>query len=62
MTESDGVNIGDRLAFSVELIETIRNDARVGELVIVRLREIRVNPDGTKLLVLERDAPAGGSC
>jgi hypothetical protein len=50
--------VGDRMRISVELIRQIAEYPNFASFVVY-LKEIRVEDDGTKTLVLERVSPAG---
>lgn len=54
--QPEGVFIGDRMRFSVELLQQIA-DQPDGRSVVVMLESIREEEDGTKTLMLVRWVP-----
>lgn len=53
LIQQQSVNVGDRMRISVELIRQIA-EAPDFTTHTVRLREVRVEEDGTKTLVMDR--------
>jgi hypothetical protein len=47
------LNVGDQMRISVELIRDLHTN-EPDEAIIVRVKEIRLQADGCKVLVLER--------
>ena len=55
MITVDVARIGDRIHFSVELIEQLREQEQGERIITAKIVEIRKNQDETLTLVLERD-------
>ncbi len=48
------VRVGDRIWFSTELLKQLWEDESANNMVLTRVREIRLEHDGTKTLALAR--------